>query len=169
MPYTTSLILWSGTWKTCRPWWICSEGYAAVSDSVIHAITHCHFRHIFEVLEGLQALHTRFFVVESPPPRSDDNAIGTLASAELLELDRVVRLAVRGKLDALGIDTVSVPEAAYDGSPGRSFLKDCYGRRDRNDHHHANEEFGALQLDAISTYLSRRYPASTIRPAAHPV
>lgn len=159
MPYTTSLILWNSTWKTCRPWWACAEGYVAVSDAVICAMTLGHLRHVFEFLEALQALDVRFFVVESPPPRSDDHAVGTLASTELLELDRVVRLAVRGKLDALGIDTVSVPEAAYEGSPGRSFLKDCYGRRDGNDRHHANEEFGILQLDAISTYLSRRYPA----------
>jgi hypothetical protein len=162
MPYTTSLILWNSTWKTRRPWWAWAKGYGAVSDGVIAAIAHCHFRHVFDFLEALQALHTRFFVVESPPPRSDDPA----ASTELLELDRVVRLAVRGKLDALGIDTVSVPDAAYDGLPGRSFLKDCYGKRLGNDRHHANEEFGALQLDAILTYLSRRYPASTIRTAA---
>jgi hypothetical protein len=166
MPYTTSVILWNSTWKTCRPWWAWTKGYVAVSDAVIAAITHYHFRHVFDFLQALQALHTKFFVVESPPPRSDDHATRTLASTELLELDRVVRLAVRAKLDALGVDTVAVPEAAYDGSPGRSFLKDCYRRRLRNDRHHANEEFGALQLDAILTYLSRRYPASTIRTAA---
>jgi hypothetical protein len=157
MPYTTSLILWNSTWKTCRPWRAWAKGQLAVSDAVIAAITHCHFRHVYDFLEALQAVRVRFFVVESPPPRSNDPA----ASTELLELDCLVRLAVREKLDALGIDTVSVPEAAYDGSPGRSFLKDCYGRRSGNDRHHANEEFGALHLDAISTYLSRRYPAST--------
>lgn len=157
MPYTTSVILWNSTWKKSRPWRECAKGYRAVSDGVIAAITHRHFRHVFDFLEALQALHTKFFVVESPPPRSND----PFASAEMLELDRVVRLTVRGKLDALGIDTVSVPDAAYAGSPGRSFLKDCYGRQLGNDRHHANEEFGALQLDAILTYLSRRYPAST--------
>lgn len=156
MPYTTSLILWNSTWKTCRPWRAWAKDRGAVSDAVIAAITCDHFRHVFDFLDALQAQHTRFFVVESPPPRSNDPA----ASIELLEVDRLVRLAVRGKLDALGIDTVSVPEAAYDGSPGSSFLKECYGRRSGNDRHHANEEFGALQLDAISSYLSRRYPAS---------
>jgi hypothetical protein len=156
MPYTTSVILWNSTWKKSRPWRQCAKGYRAVSDGVIAAIAHRHFQHVFDFLEALQAQRTRFFVVESPPPRSNDPA----ASTEMLELDRVVRLAVRGKLDELGIDTVSVPEAAYEGSPGRSFLKDCYGRRLGNDRHHANEEFGALQLDAVSTYLSRRYPAS---------
>lgn len=164
MPYTTSVILWSSTWKTCRPWRVCAKGYGAVSDAVIAAITLCHFRHVFDFLQALQTVHARFFVVEAPPPRSNDPA----ASTEMLELDRLVRLAVREKLDAMGIDTVSVPEAAYDGLPGRSFLKDCYGRPSGNDRHHANEEFGALQLDAISTYLSRRYPASTIRTVASP-
>ncbi|WP_426957651.1 hypothetical protein [Muricoccus radiodurans] len=164
MAYTTSLLLWSLQWQTHRPWRACPEGFQPVSDGVVRAMAEEHFRHILGFIAALRDQGLRLFAVEAPPPREDHPYVGRTISAEaMLAVDRLARGRVREALDGMGVETVGVPDPAYGGVPGRSFLAAPFRSLAEGDYHHANEAYGALMLPAV---LARAAEIGAARAAA---
>lgn len=158
LPYTTSIMLWTDTWRTARPWRLADRRRHALSDAVMSAMVLDHYQHVFGFLADMRERTPRIFVVEAPPVRSDDRAILTsrLEEDSLIAVDAEVREIVDRKLRELGVDVVPAPESAYVGERRRSPLKPALHNIAPNDHHHANAEFGEAHLRDIEAYLSAK-------------
>ncbi|MGG5818832.1 hypothetical protein [Falsiroseomonas sp. HW251] len=157
LPFSTSLLLWSATWRTHRPWRRCPDGLQPVSDGAVAAMVLDHFRHALAWLADLRGAGVRFFVMESPPVRQRDIGVKKTGSPEaVIELDRLARDAIDAELGRLGIPVLRAPREAYQGAPRASFLREELG--EPTDRHHANAAYAALQLPRLLDFAASLGP-----------
>lgn len=158
-------------WQRYRPTELVTwRGQHVISDGVLDAIVDHQCRHVFRFFEQLAENEVSYFVIASPPPRSDHRCLAQTPAEVVLAVDRRFRSRVCGVLAGLGVRVVPPPEQAFDPA---GFLRPEFNRRAPNDFHHANGSYGELMMRSIlqlasttTATASAAAPASQQAPAA---
>lgn len=142
MPLTTNVILRRAQWKKFLPWQF-SGDKQPLSDQVFEAICLNYFRHIFDFLNSLKNIGVHFFVVESPPIRDDDIAIGRIVTNDnALLLDHYIRRVLFAALSDAAIPFIRLFPGCFSGEVANSFLRRDFNQGTEGDFMHANRLFG---------------------------
>jgi hypothetical protein len=154
--FTTTKFLRRRDWRRNSSWRLRQLKLGLVSDALIAEMGLDFFRYNIAFFAAGRALGLEMIAIEAPPVRADEQAISNGAPAEnILDIDKLVRAAVRAKLEALGVIVLSPPKAAYDKA---RFLKPDYCKIKENDFHHANEAYGLIVLRQLYDTVGALHP-----------
>lgn len=154
--FTTTKFLRRRDWRRHSSWRLRALKLGLVSDALIVQMGLDFFRYNIDFFAAGRALGLEMIAVEAPPVRADEQAITNGAAAEnILDVDKLVRAAVRQRLQDLGVIVLSPPKAAYD--PQR-FLKTDFCKIKENDFHHANEAYGLMVLRQLYDTVGALHP-----------
>ncbi|KQS53661.1 hypothetical protein ASG17_14150 [Brevundimonas sp. Leaf363] len=157
MGFTTTNLLRKPDWKRYASWRLRRlKPRQLISDGLIVQMGFDFFQHTLGFFEAGRALGLEMIAVEAPPVRSDELAIAKGARAEvILDVDRIVRLAMRARLEAMGVVVLAPPA---DAVAETGFLKDDLRKIHRNDWHHGNQDYGLLVMRQLYDVMARLHP-----------
>lgn len=122
-----------------------------VSSSLMNRIFDDDVKYIKQMLEALQRMGKKIFVVEAPYPFRHHKAVMDGSPSLISTLDRLSRMRMRAWLAERNIPVIAVPAQCIDAE---GFMLDCYRSETPDDAHHANAQFGALIMKDMLTFFS---------------
>lgn len=143
MSFHTAFIAAKPTWRTSAPWRVAGKlGLTAVSDAVMGEIAREYARHSLDLFDAMLERNIRFFVICSPPIKTDWRPLQAMSPEVALEIDRLFREAISQHLTARGVQFAPPPRATVAPS---GFLKPEFAFAE-DDPHHANGAYGKLMM-----------------------
>jgi hypothetical protein len=170
MAFTTSKLLRRRDWQIYSSWRLRRLKMKLISDGLIAQLGLDFFQHSLAFFAAGRRLGLEMIAIEAPPVRTDELAILNGAPADnILDIDRVVRMAVRKRLREMGVIVLSPPEETMDA---RRFLRPEFCKVKENDFHHANADYGLKvvrqlydAVDALHPDLPRVGAPAALQPA----
>jgi hypothetical protein len=148
----TTIFLRAPMWKTYRPWRVAGPKHQPLSDAVMRELSLDFFQHVVGLFRELKAIGVNAAAVEAPQVRADEPTTAYIDPEGILEITRLCRGALFEALEAMDVPIVRSPQEAredsYEGEQG--FLRQDLWKRERGrDHHHANLDYGKIQLPRL--------------------
>lgn len=118
-----------------------------LSPALLKRIVRDDQRHVMALIQVLRRVGQKIFILESPRPFRHSRAAEHCGASRLALIDGAYRRLMREWFHSEDLPVVDAPCETYDDE-GLTLESYRYKLRDQ---HHANEEFGALQVQAMAT------------------
>lgn len=150
--------LWrrQGHWPSFTPFARKVEGnrdLAPVSTALLKQAVFQEQSHTMQLLELLQRVGTKLFVIEGPRPFRHHRILSKVSPETVIYIDTFYKNLLREWLHSKDIPIIEVPNQCYDEE---GFMHDKFRVPAENDMLHGNEEFGALMMQEALKFLQSK-------------
>lgn len=147
--YSNRIWAKKNCWQEYTPF-INQGDHAPISTSLLRHVVLQEQRYTMQLIELLQRLNVKVFVIEAPKPFRHHAIMEVVDPSTIAYIDSFYRKVMQDCLMAKNVPVVNIPNDCYDSD---GFMLEKFRHENPADPHHANNEFGAIMIKEIIKFL----------------